>query len=253
MPEERQTRTITMRPLMLAVVSVCLIGLSAGVTYFIGHTAYEQTCNQKDRELLDARNNAKTLSDANIELRSSIKELEAKYTEIDSKSKELAAKVEGAEQKNTQTAAQLASTLKELENSKADFARIKSDLDGKNSQIETISADRQAAEQKLQGMKQMVSPYLVLEPTWVAPGETTLALDGKLGIVLDDASATNIACKDSAASGHINAPRTKKLLCLRTGEPERFRYRGKKYLLDLIDSKESEGSQHYFISILKEP
>ena len=79
-----------------------------------------------------------------------------------------------------------------------------------------------------------------------------MIFDGNLGIVLYEASDTSKCYKDSAAVCYLTNGPDKKKLCLRTGKPESFKYQGKKYLFNLLESKESEGAHLYLISILKE-
>ena len=126
------------------------------------------------------------------------------------------------------------------------------ELDAKLSEIEALNVDQQTLEQKYNSFKEMLAPFLILEPTLVGSGETTMAFDGNLGIVLYEASDTSKCHKDSVAVSYLINGTDKKKLCLRTGKPASFKYQGKKYLLNLLESKESKGTHHYCISILKE-
>ena len=192
------------------------------------------------------------MSDKNIALENSLQKLENEYSNLESQYKDLASGLDTAEQRNTQTASELASALKDLEAARGDALKLRDELDAKLSEIEALNVDQQTLEQKYNGFKEMLAPYLILEPTLVGSGETTMAFDGNLGIVLYEASETSKCYKDSAAVCYLISGTDKKKLCLRTGKPESFKYQGKKYLFNLLELKESEGAHHYLISILKE-
>ena len=113
------------------------------------------------------------------------------------------------------------------------------ELDAKLSEIEALNVDQQTLEQKYNSFKEMLAPFLILEPTLVGSGETTMAFDGNLGIVLYEASDTSKCHKDSVAVSYLINGTDKKKLCLRTGKPESFKYQGKKYLLNLLESKKA--------------
>jgi hypothetical protein len=92
---------------------------------------------------------------------------------------------------------------------------------------------------------------LVLKPAWVSSGQTTLAFDGSLRIVLHEASDTDGCPKDSAAVSYLTGDTDKKKLCLRTGKPENFTYQGKNYLFNLSGIAAQAGVYRYCISISK--
>ena len=146
----------------------------------------------------------------------------------------------------------MTSALKDLEVARGDTLRLRDELDSKLSEIEALKVDQQTLVQKYNGFKEMMAPYLILEPTLVGSDETTMAFHGNLGIVLYEASDTSMCHKDSVAVCYLISGMDKKKLCLRTGKPESFKYQGKKYLFNLLESKESEGAHHYLISIIKE-
>ncbi len=249
---EKTRRTVRMRPITLLVYFVCLIGLSVSATYLIDHAKYKKQSGNQDEEILAIRKDYKSLSDKNIALENSLQKLEKEHSNLESRYKDLASGLDTAEQKNTRAASELASTLKDLEAARADVLRLRGELDAKLSEIEALNADQQTLEQRYNGFKEMLAPYLMLEPTLVGSGETTMAFDGNLGIVLYEASDTSKCHKDSVAVCYLISGTDKEKLCLRTGKPESFKYRGKKYQLNLLESKESEGAHHYLISILKE-
>ena len=241
-----------MRPIILLVCSVCLIGLSISATYLIDHARFKKQSENEDEKILVMQKNYESLSAKNIALENSLKKLENEHSNLESQYKDLASGLDTAERKNEQTASELASALKDLESARGDTLKLRDELDAKLSEIESLNADVQALEQKHNGFKELLGPYLVLEPTLVGSGETTLAFDGNLGIVLYEASEASKCHKDSTAVCYLISGTNKEKLCLRTGKPESFKYQGKKYLFNLLESRESEGAHHYFISILKE-
>ncbi len=90
---------------------------------------------------------------------------------------------------------------------------------------------------------------LVLKPTWVISGETTLAFDGNLRIVIHKASNKDECQKDSAAVSYLTSDTDKKKLCLRTGRPENFTYQGKNYLFNLSGIAAQASVYRYCIAI----
>jgi hypothetical protein len=140
----------------------------------------------------------------------------------------------------------------ELRNSLQKLEDEYSRLDAKLSKIEALNVDRQTLEQKYNGSKEMLAPYLILEPTLVGLGEAAKAFDGNLMIVLYEASDMDKCQQGSTAFTYLISGKDKTKLCLRTGKPESFKYRGEKYLFNLLESKKSKGESRYLISILKE-
>jgi len=118
-------------------------------------------------------------------------------------------------------------------------------LHAKLSEIEALNADRQAQEQKHNGLEEMA----VLKPTWVSSGETKPAFDGNVRIVLYKASDRDECQKDSAAVGYLISDTDKTKLCLRAGKPENFTYQGKNYLFNLSGIAEQASVYRYCISI----
>lgn len=249
---EKTRKTLRMHPLTLLVWSVCLIGSSVLATNLLQHAKYKKQLENREQEILSFQKNNKSLSDENIELQNAIQKLKNEYSNLGSPRKTPASGLDTAENKNAQTATELASALKDLEAAKIDTLKLRGDLDAKSSAIKALNIAQQTLEQRYDGFKKMLAPYLILEPTLVAPGETAMAFDGNLGIVLYEASDTSKCPKDSAAAAYFISGTDKKRLCLRTGKPESFKYQGKKYLFNLLESKENEGTNHYLISILKE-
>ena len=133
----------------------------------------------------------------------------------------------------------------ELRNSLQKLEDQYSKLDTKLSELEALNADRQTLEQKNNGFKEM----LVLKPTWVSSGDTTLAFDGNLRIVLYKASDKDECQKDSAAVSYLTSDTGKEKLCLRIGKPENFTYQGQNYLFNLSGIAAQASVYRYYISI----
>jgi hypothetical protein len=157
-------------------------------------------------------------------------------SQLDNKNQEVL-----AVQKNNKA---LADQNIELRNSLQKLEDETSKLGAQLSEIEAQKADRQTLDQKDNGFKEMP----VLKPTWVSSGETTLAFDGNLRIVLY-ASDKDKCQKDSAAVSYLTSDTDNKKLCLRTGKPEDFTYQGKNYLFNLSGIVATAGVSRYCISI----
>jgi hypothetical protein len=119
------------------------------------------------------------------------------------------------------------------------------------SQYKDLGSRLDAAEHKnMQTASELTTDseeMLVLKPTCVSSGKTTLAFDGNLRIVL---SSDRDGCpKDSAAVSYLTSDTDKMKLCLRTGKPENFTYQGKNYLFNLSGIAAQASVYRYCISI----
>ncbi len=201
---EETKKTFRMRPIALLVYFVCLIGLSALVTYLVVHLTYQRQLDDKNQQVLNIRKNYEALAHQNLELRTSLQKLEDEYSKQETRYKDLEFRLDAAEQKNMQMTPELATDSEEM---------------------------------------------LILKPTWVSSGKTTLAFDGNLRIVLHQASDNDECQKNSAAVSYLTGDTDKKKLCLRTGKPEDFTYQGKNYLFNLSGIAAQAGVYRYCISI----
>jgi TolA-binding protein len=138
----------------------------------------------------------------------------------------------------------LADQNTELRNSLQKLEDQYSKLDAQLSELEARKAGPQTQDQEDNAFKEV----LVLKPTWVSSGETILAFDGNLRVVLS-APDKDKCQKDSAAVSYLvnNAENNK--LCLQTGKPENFTYQGKNYLFNLSGIVTTAGVSRYCISI----
>jgi hypothetical protein len=138
----------------------------------------------------------------------------------------------------------------ELRNS---LQKLEDDYSKLEARYKDLESRLDAAEQKnMQTASELPTDsavMLVLKPTCVSSGETTLAFDGNLRIVLYKASDKDECPKDSAAVSYLTSGTDKKKLCLRTGKPENFTYQGKNYLFNLSGIGAQAGVYRYCISI----
>jgi hypothetical protein len=86
---EETKKILSMRPITLLVCFVCLIGLSASVTYSIVHLKYQRQLDNKNQEMQTIQKNNIALTDKNIELRNSLQKLEDEYSNLDAKLSEI--------------------------------------------------------------------------------------------------------------------------------------------------------------------
>jgi cell division protein FtsB len=80
MLKEEAKKPLSMRPIILLVCFMCLIGLSASVTYSIVHSKYRGQLDNKNQEIQTIQKNNKALTDENIELKNSLQKLEDEYS-----------------------------------------------------------------------------------------------------------------------------------------------------------------------------
>jgi hypothetical protein len=80
---EETKKTLSMRLITLLVCFVCLIGLSASVTYLIVHVKYQRQLDNKNQEVQTIQKNNKALTDQNIELSNSLQKLEDEYSKLE--------------------------------------------------------------------------------------------------------------------------------------------------------------------------
>ena len=133
---------------------------------------------------------------------------------------------------------ELKNSLQKLED---DYGKLEAQL----SEIQAQKANQQTSDQKYNDVKEEM---LVLKPTWVSSGQTTLAFDGSLRIVLYGPDRDNCQ-KDSAAVTYLASDTDNSKLCLQTGRPENFTYQGKNYLFSLSGIVTTAGVSRYCISI----
>lgn len=103
----------------------------------------------------------------------------------------------------------------------------------------------QTATKLSSGSEQM----LVLKPTWVSSGQTTLAFNGNLRIIVNEASGKDECPENLGTVSYLISAEGKKKLCLRTGEPANFTYQGKQYSFNLSGIATTAGMFNYCISI----
>lgn len=248
---EKIKRTSGIHRIILLGCFVCLIGLSVAATYLAMQVKYRSQMAGKNQEIIAAQKNMRTLADESGELRNSLQKLEKKYNKLGLLYKDLVSRLDAVEQKNMQMASESAAISKDLETAKANILKLTGKLDAKLLKIEVLNADRQAWEEKYDDIKEILLPRLVLEPTWVSPGETTKAFGGDLLVILYEATEKDRCRKDTVAIGYLISGTVKRKLCLRPGKPARFSYQGKRYLFNLLDSKEGENAYRYCIYIMK--
>lgn len=112
---------------------------------------------------------------------------------------------------------------------------------------ETIESSHETTEPK----KVQTAPEqaLVLKPTWVRAGQTTLAFDGNLGIILREASAKDKCPQNLPAVSYLISGARVEKLCLGTGKQANFTYQGKRYWFNLSGIAAKAGMFDYCISI----
>ena len=79
---EQTKRTISMHPIALLACFVCLIGLSASVTYVIVHDKYQRQLDNKNLEVETIQKNNQDLTDQNTELSNSLQKLEDEQSRL---------------------------------------------------------------------------------------------------------------------------------------------------------------------------
>lgn len=97
--------------------------------------------------------------------------------------------------------------------------------------------------------KDMLSAGAVLGPTWVRAGKVISLFDGNLRIVLKQASAGDNMCGKGRVVGKISSGAGRQKLCLWTGAPAKFTYRGANYRIDVSGIAGKGNVYHYYISI----
>ncbi len=88
---EETKKTISIRRITLLVCFVCLIGLSASVTYLIERVKYQRQLDNKNQEVQTIQKYNKTLTDQNIELSNSLQKLEDEHSKLDAQLSEMEA------------------------------------------------------------------------------------------------------------------------------------------------------------------
>lgn len=88
---EETKKNIGMRSIILLLSSLCLIGLSASVTYTIVHARYQRQLDNKNLEVQTIQEHNKALTDENTELRNSLQKLEDESGKLEARLSEIEA------------------------------------------------------------------------------------------------------------------------------------------------------------------
>jgi hypothetical protein len=89
----------------------------------------------------------------------------------------------------------------------------------------------------------------VLVATWVGAGKAIELFDGNLRIVLRQALPGDLCPKGLTVAGNVSSGAGKKNVCLRTGAPAKFTYRGRNYVINLSGIAGRGNVFHYYISV----
>lgn len=236
---EDKERSTGLRVAIVIVCVLCLMGLSVLATYLILDSRYKKQANIENQKILldnkNIKNHIANLSDTNAKLKTSLIQLHREYNNLGGLNKTLISMLHSAEQDDTQTGVKLKSALENLETAKADALKREGELSA-----------------KLQTFKDVLAPYLILEPTWSSSGQSTSLFDGNLTVALYQISPEDKSHKGAAAFAYLIEGKHKRKLFLQTGKPELFYYRGQKFLFNLLKSTEGQFKPHYFFTILRE-
>ena len=214
MPIHDMKGAVSFYLIIFIVCFVFLAVLSASSIIFNG--IYKKQIYEKDKQLSIAHNNITTLSQKNIELNTSLQKLTSHYVILKSQNEDLASELNSSQLRNTKLDSKLTSALDDLKLSKADAIKAK------------------GVTEELLIFKDIIAPYVVLEPTWVRSGVGTSAFNGNITIVFYE-NSQNHKCVDTSSSiCYFIEKKHKRILCLEARKPDIFTYHHNQYLLNLL-------------------
>lgn len=182
-------------------------------------------------------------------MRDSYDQMSKKLNRMDSLYQELEKRTSEAQPGLDSRAASLTADLNSCQSTNLDFI---SQLSGKESTIVSLRNQLRDYEEITAGLKKLLAQQLALEPTWIKAGEVFTAFNGDFVIVVDEASDKNQCRKGSTAAVSLKSESDKRILCVQMDQPESFKYKGKRYFIDVLGVRENERAREYLVSILKE-
>jgi hypothetical protein len=163
--------------------------------------------------------------------------------------KELERKSQGPQPITDAQLSSLKADLNTCQNTNLEFITA---ITNKDSTIVSLENRLHDYERRLNLVEKLFVQQMVMEPTWIKGGEVFTAFNNDVAMVVDQAPDKNRCPRGSTAIVHLNIGKAGKNLCLQTDRPEIFTYKGKKYLLSLLEVRENDQSREYLVSILKE-
>jgi predicted RNase H-like nuclease (RuvC/YqgF family) len=218
------------------------------------------TCIIYDRihrkEVMEMRSNYNELRKSKEELDGMLKGMRASYDQMSKKlnsmdpmHNELEKRTGQAQPGLDSSVASLTADLNICQSTNLNFI---SQISDKESTIGSLKNQLHDYEEITAGLKKLLAQQLALEPTWIKAGEVFTAFNGDFVIVVDEASDKNQCMKGSTAAVSLKSKNDKRILCVQMDQPESFKYKGKKYFIDLLGVRENEQTREYLVSILKE-
>ncbi|MDR3568898.1 MAG: hypothetical protein P4L43_12790 [Syntrophobacteraceae bacterium] len=218
--------------LFISFVYVTLITVS--VFYTLLDAKYKTQIDNQTNQLSIDNKALADLSNENANFNSLFQTIKVDYNNIYSKNSDLAVQLHSYTQKYAALNSKLTSCLDDIKAANIDTGRLKD-----------VTAN-------LQIFKDIIAPYLVLEPVWVGSGVGTSTFNGNLMIILYENTKSDKSCHDSSSICYLIEKGYKKKLCLDKRKPVVFSYQRNQYLFDLVRAQQTpDGSHRYCISILK--
>jgi hypothetical protein len=226
--------TATYRLIILFISFIYVTVLSIAVFYTLLETKYKTQINNQKSQLLMEYNKIATLSNNKVEFNLLMDQIRNDYKHIASKNSSLGLELNLCMHRNARLTSQLQSTSDALNAANTDIIRLK-----------IVNSD-------LQILNDIMTPYMVLKPTWVDSGAGISAFNGNLMIIIYENSKDDKSCRDSSSICYLIEKKYKKKLCLDTRKPVVFNYQRNQYLFDLVDSQQvPDGGHRYRISIFR--
>jgi len=176
-------------------------------------------------------------------------QMSEKFNSLDTIYRELENRTSESQTRSDSTVASLTADLHSCQDTNLNFISQMSD---KESTIVSLRNQLHNYEEITAGLKRLFVQRLALDPTWIKAGETLSPFNDDFVVVVEETSDKNQCMKGSTAAVSLKSENDKRTLCVRLDQPESFKYKGKKYFLDLLGVRENEQIHEYLISILKE-
>ncbi len=236
-------------PILAAICIVFFLSDLVLLTCIIYDRVHRREVTELRSSYIEIRKGKEELDALLKGVRESYDQVSKKFNRMDAMYKELEKRTGEAQPELDSRVASLTSDLNTCQNTNLNFI---SQISDKESTIASLTNQLHDYEQITSGLKKLLVQQLALEPTWIKAGEVFTAFDGDFVIVIEDASDKNQCVKGSAAAVSLKSENDKTLLCVRMDQPESFKYKGKRYFIDLLGVRETEQTREYLVSILKE-
>ena len=236
-------------PIITAICILFLVGDIVWLVYLVTNRIHQDEVRELRNSNSELKKSKAALSGLYEKLNRNYNQVNEKCNRLDAMYIELEKRSQGPQPIPDSQISSLTADLNTCQNKNLEFITA---MTNKDSTIESLENQLHDYEQRLGRLEKLFVQQMALEPTWIKAGEVFTAFNNDVAIVVDEASDKNRCPRGSTAIVRLNIGKAGKNLCLQMDRPEVFTYKGKKYLLSLLEVRENDRTREYLVSILKE-